>query len=98
MNPSFASAYYNRGFTKANGLGNYQAAIADYDRAIDLDPKDLAAYQNRGRLRNWTGDQAGALADANRALALDPNDNFTHIYLGLAELRLWAFPARPRRI
>ncbi|MGB5241792.1 MAG: tetratricopeptide repeat protein, partial [Prochlorococcaceae cyanobacterium] len=82
LNPSFASAYYNRGFTMANGLRNYPAAIADYDRAIDLDPTDPAAHQNRGRLRNWTGDQAGALADANRALALDPKDNFNHIYFG----------------
>jgi hypothetical protein len=41
-------------------------------------PTDPAAYQNRGRLRNWTGDQVGALADAKRALALDPKDNFIH--------------------
>ena len=45
-----AKVYYNRGNAKAE-LGQYAAAIADYDAAIRLKPDDADAYYNRASQR-----------------------------------------------
>ena len=42
-----AHAYHNRGVSK-DKLGNYKGAIADYDKAIELNPQYASAYNNRG--------------------------------------------------
>ena len=42
-----AIAYYNRGNAK-DDKGDLDGAIADYNRAIELDPKLAIAYNNRG--------------------------------------------------
>ena len=46
-------------------------AIADYDRAIQLDPKDAAIYNNRGLVKQERGDLEAAITVAKQvALAL----------------------------
>jgi hypothetical protein len=42
-----ADSFYNRGITYAK-FGQYQLAIGDYNKAIDLNPADIKAYNNRG--------------------------------------------------
>ncbi|NJR56597.1 MAG: tetratricopeptide repeat protein, partial [Acaryochloris sp. CRU_2_0] len=42
-----AGFYYNRGLTY-NALKQYPQALADYNKAIALNPKDAEAYFNRG--------------------------------------------------
>ena len=37
-------------------MGNTEQAIADYDRALALDPDDARAYYNRGRVYSDLGD------------------------------------------
>ena len=49
------------------------AAMADFDRAIALDPRCARAYSARAHLHNFYGDYDEAFEDANRALALDPD-------------------------
>ena len=44
-----AIAYYNRGVDKQN-LGDYEGAIADYNRALEIDPDHDDASDNRERL------------------------------------------------
>jgi tetratricopeptide (TPR) repeat protein len=44
MNPSYAAAYYNRGMAY-KGLAMNDKAVADFNRAIELDPANAeAAY------------------------------------------------------
>lgn len=45
--PKLALAYLNRGTIYADQK-NYDLAIADYDKAIDLDENMASAYQRRG--------------------------------------------------
>jgi lipoprotein NlpI len=62
-----AAAYFNRG-NAHTAKGNHDAAIADYDEAIKLDPKNASAYNNRGNAKNDKGDGEGALADFDAAI------------------------------
>jgi tetratricopeptide (TPR) repeat protein len=48
-------------------------ALADLNRALELDPKDAWAYSHRGLVYSHQHQYQRALADSNRAIALDPN-------------------------
>ena len=50
--------------------GKPQEAIADYDKAIALDPAYASAYYNRGITRKNTGDKKRACEDFNKAVEL----------------------------
>src|SRR5208337_4309098 len=39
LNPNYTEAYFNRGLAYSS-LGNNDKAITDYNKAIDLNPKD----------------------------------------------------------
>jgi len=49
-------------------------AIADYNRTLELNPKNATAYYNRGIAKQVSCDIDGAIADYNRALELNPKD------------------------
>jgi lipoprotein NlpI len=66
-----AAAYYNRG--NANSAkGDFAAAIADYDEALKLDPKNARALANRGTAHSDKGDADAAIADFDEAIKRDP--------------------------
>jgi len=52
-------------------LGELDAALTAYDRAIRLDPDFAAAYANRGVLHDRAGRYREAIADYERAVQLD---------------------------
>ena len=52
--------------------GDINGAIADYDRALELDPKSAQAHNNRGAARQAKGEIDSAMADYNKAIELDP--------------------------
>jgi tetratricopeptide (TPR) repeat protein len=59
----------NRGIEKGKA-GDLDGAIADFNRAIELDPKDDAPYYNRAQAKWLKKDAAGAIADYTRAIEL----------------------------
>ncbi|MBC8301295.1 MAG: tetratricopeptide repeat protein, partial [Pelagibacterales bacterium] len=59
LNPNFAIAYVNRGYSKMN-LKDYNGAIADFTKAIEIDHNDVKAYENRGYSKNRLEDYYGA--------------------------------------
>lgn len=66
-----AAAYYERGnqyFT----LGDYAAALADYDQAVELDSTHARAFNNRGLAHALSGNPERAMANYDAALRLDP--------------------------
>jgi tetratricopeptide (TPR) repeat protein len=66
------SAYRaNRGLAELR-LGRLDAALTDYNVAIEADPRRAGAYYGRALVRHRQGDQAGAAADRREALTIDP--------------------------
>ena len=59
----------NRGIEKGK-KGDLDGAIADFTRAIELNPKDDAPYYNRAQAKWLRKDRAGAIADYTRAIEL----------------------------
>ncbi|OAE30715.1 hypothetical protein AXG93_402s1280 [Marchantia polymorpha subsp. ruderalis] len=55
-------------------LQDYEGAIAEADRAVDLNPQAAWQWQERGVLKRHAGDLEGALVDLNRALELEADD------------------------
>jgi tetratricopeptide (TPR) repeat protein len=63
--------YTQRGDANA-AAGDYPQAIADYERALALNPAFWPALAGRGGARVESGDTAAGIADIERALAQDP--------------------------
>jgi tetratricopeptide (TPR) repeat protein len=59
----------NRGIEKAKN-GDLDGAIADFDRAAELNPTDDAPYYNRAQARRLKNDTAGVIADYTKAIEL----------------------------
>ncbi len=68
--PLDARALINRGFVKAK-QGDFDGAIEEFSRAIELEPNLSAAWFDRGLARERKGEVERAIADYSRAIALD---------------------------
>lgn len=64
-------AYYNRGVLRADAQDNARA-VADFGRALRLDPSYASAYLRRGMIHHDRSAFDAAIADYDHALALDP--------------------------
>lgn len=62
---------------------DWDGSIAEFGRAIELDPKNAFAYIHRGWAKQRKDDLAGALADYNRALELDPKNAVAYYSRGV---------------
>ena len=63
-------AYYNRGIAWSEKK-QYDKAIADYNKALAVDPNNADFYLNRGNAHEKNGEYDKAIADYNKALAVD---------------------------
>jgi tetratricopeptide (TPR) repeat protein len=68
--PDFPHAYTMRAQAQADE-GNFEMAVADYTRALDINPWFSAALQGRGNLLLKIGDFSGAVADYSRVLEIN---------------------------
>jgi tetratricopeptide (TPR) repeat protein len=79
-----AWAYNNR--CKAyNDMGNHDRAIADCNKALQLDPNFGAVYYNRGIAYDGKGDRDHAIADYTEAIWLDAKFALAYYHRGLAK-------------
>jgi len=84
-----ADAYDNRGNTYSD-LKEYQKAIADYTKAIDINPRYAKAYYNRGNAYYDLKKYQRAIAYYTRAIDINPQyaDAYVNrgiVYKGLKE-------------
>ena len=64
--------------------GEYQQAIERYDRAIELNPQEAGAYNNRGIIKG----HHGAIADFSNAIELNPQFAMAYNNRGIAKCAL----------
>ncbi|REJ59744.1 MAG: tetratricopeptide repeat protein [Microcystis aeruginosa DA14] len=78
-----AAWYYNRGILYYNQQ-KYKLALADFNKAIDLNRNFAKAYENRGNLYRRQQKYELALADYNKAIEL--NRNYAEAYVNRGAL------------
>lgn len=66
-----------------NAKGELDQAIADYDKAIELNPECASAYYNRGIAQYEKGELGLAIADCDKAIELNSKDASAYIIRGL---------------
>lgn len=76
-----AEAYYKRA-NALNGLGRWEVALVDYDRAIACNQNFSNAYCNRGAVLERLARVDEALVSYERAVALNPNDSLAYYNCG----------------
>lgn len=69
----YVSYAYNSRGCEYDEIKEYEKAIADYTKAIDLNPQYAEAYNNRGNAYCAEGEDRQALNDYNKAINLNPN-------------------------
>jgi tetratricopeptide (TPR) repeat protein len=66
--------------------GDLAAAMASCDKAIEMDPKNGAAYYYRGNVHSAKGDFRKAIDDYDVAIKLDPKNDNAYYNRGLARI------------
>jgi tetratricopeptide (TPR) repeat protein len=78
----------NAPFLPDEAVQHLEDAIADYTKAIELDPQHTRAYNNRGNAYISLGETESALRDYDTALELDPDLALTYFNRGLLHYQL----------
>jgi len=66
-----AEIYNNRGFAYCE-IGQYDQAISDFSKAIEINPRFAPAYNNRGAAYLYTAQYDQAISDLSKAVEIDP--------------------------
>ncbi len=72
-----ASVLVNRGILY-NHIGEYTAAVEDFEKALSLISDFPEAYINRGNTYYYTGQVERAIADYDRAIRLKPEGDYAY--------------------
>lgn len=78
------SAYNYRGLSYLM-LKNYDLALKDFDKAIELNPKNHSAYSNRGELNRRLGDIEAAWKDFEQSIEINPKRGAPYYGMGRIE-------------
>ena len=85
-NLNTAEEYFYRAYEK-NNKGDYNGAIVDYTKAIEINPNYFISYVNRGVVKNELKDYYGAIADYTKAIEINPEE-VAYTNRGLAKKEL----------
>jgi tetratricopeptide (TPR) repeat protein len=77
---------------------DYQGSFADYSQLIVLNPKNVDAYLQRGKVRQALKDIEGAISDYKAALKIEPQNKMLKDALAYVEERQDPIAFRDRKI
>lgn len=80
-----AKVHYENGQARVK-QGEFEAAIIDFNKSIDLDAKNPLAYAARGNARINIGALDESIADFTQAIALDPTRRVPYINRAIAQV------------
>jgi lipoprotein NlpI len=83
-NSQTANALNARGAVYADGKGDYDKAIQDYDQAIRLKPDFAGAYNNRGNAYSGKGEYDRAIQSFEQAIQLKPDGDAAYVGRAIA--------------
>ncbi len=79
--------FFSRGLSKSKSK-QYQKAIKEFSKAIELDPSFIDAYLKRCEMRYKLGDNQGVLDDCYRIIQISPSVPKAYYYQGRARFSL----------
>ena len=79
-----ATIYFNSGEAKYD-QEDYQGALADYTKSIEINPNDAFAYVRRGEIYQTLENYQSAIAEYDKALDIDPQIAGAYINRGSAK-------------
>jgi tetratricopeptide (TPR) repeat protein len=68
--------------------GKYNEAIINFNKAIELDPKDAVAYNNRGVAYGELGNYEQEITDCSKAIEINPKLAVAYYHRGIAYQKL----------
>ncbi len=80
--PDFA--FYRKRADESIVKGEFDLAVNDYNKAIELNPKDAVAYLNRGRAYHNKTNYDLAIADFDKVIELNPKETSAYLNRGNA--------------
>ena len=69
-------------------LKDYNGAIEEFDKALEIDVNDASNYFGRGLAKDGLKDYDGAIDDYNKAIKLNSNDAIFYMMRGKAKICL----------
>jgi mitochondrial import receptor subunit TOM70 len=69
-------------------VADREAAMADFAKAIEVDPTDPDVYYHRGQVRFLMGDFSDAASDYSKSADLDKKFVYSQVQLGVAQYKL----------
>ena len=92
-----AEIYYNRGSNKYK-LNDYEGAMLDFNKAIELNSDFTYAYVFRGLVKDSLKNFEDAILDYNKAIKLDPKYALTYYNRGVVKNELKQYNIKLRRV
>ena len=81
-----ANNSFNSGVDKYE-QSDYQGAIADFTKVIEIYPQNADAYNNRGTAKDVLEDYQGAIADFSKAIEINPEYANAYVNRGVVRER-----------
>lgn len=70
--------FYRKRADENNFKGEFDTALNDYNKAIELNPQDNISYLNRGRAFSGKKNYDSAIADFSKAIEINPQESMAY--------------------